>query len=625
MISEKERKAVKLLIGILSVAMCLFHAYTSATVPLQPMAQRSLHLAFAMTLIFLIAALNQKHGILRIVDYLLALAGMLFNIYIYFLWLDLIRRTVNPLPMDYVMGIVAIIVILIAAWKKCGIWLPLIAIAFIVYSFMGPMLPGILYYSGISFSRFLSKLYFGTLGIYGTCVGASATFAFMFILYAEFLLQLGGGDFLINISQAALGNVRGGPAKIAVVASSLFGTVSGSAVANVAGTGSITIPLMIKTGYQPEFAGAVEAAASTGGQLLPPVMGAAAFIMAEMLNTSYAKICRAAIIPALLYYIVMFVTVDMRAAKMGLKGIPKAELPDAKSVFAKGWYYLISLIVLVVLLIGLQWSAAKAAFWSILALMIVDGIAKYRIERRYDFKKLIEICESGCKGALMVASATACAGLIVGVFSATGLNLRICNMLVEASGGSLPVLLMLAMVGGIILGMGLPTTPVYIIMAIMVAPALVELGVPTLAAHLFVFYFGIMAPVTPPVGLAFYVAAGIANSDPMKTGFQSFKLSITGFLIPYVFVYNSALLAQGAMPAIIWSTFYCSVGSLALASGLEGYLWGDMKSVKRVIIVIAAIMTIIPETLSTVVGLSIILFVLSIQLLSKYKSSLILG
>jgi len=619
---EARHTLIKRAIGVLSVMLCVFQIYTAATMPLTVLDQRSIHYGFALAILFLYSALNHMHLIMRLVDYALAIAGVGLNLFILLNWEDMAVRPTNMLPIEFVVGVVIVLITLEAARRQTGIWLPLIALVFILYAYIGPMLPGVLRFSGINLRRFLNSVSFGSEGIFGMCLGASATFAFMFVLFGEFLLKFGAGDFIIQLAQACMGRVRGGSAKIAILASSLFGSVSGSAIANVAGTGCITIPLMKKSGYPPEFAGAVEASASTGGQIMPPVMGSAAFVMAEMLGVSYGMICIAALIPAILYFSAVFIMVDLKAAKLGMKGQQVEDLPKLSAVLKEGWHYLIAIFVLILLFIVLQWSATKAAFGSLVALVVADWTRKFLTKQKIDIKLIYETFVDGAKAALTVATATACAGIIIGVFTATSLNIRFSSVLIALAGNNLFALLILAMVGAIILGMGLPTTPVYIILSVLIAPAMIQMGVLPLAAHMFLLYFGCMAPVTPPVGLGFYVAAGIAQSKPMATGLQAFMLSIAGFLMPFVFVYDPALLLEGSIPQILWAVLTCLTGTVGLACGLVGHFLREISVVKRVILIVAAIMSIIPEPISSYIGLGIIAAFLLLEVyLVKFSSS----
>lgn len=599
-----EKSIVKWIITILSVAMCAFHLYTSATLPLNAMEQRSLHFAFALALIFLWASLDEKKAWIRYLDYVLAVVGAIVNMYMFFNWLELSMRSTALILMDYIMGITAIVMVLIAAWRKVSIWLPIIAIAFIAYAYIGPHIQGYFWFPPISFERFIAYLYTSVDGIFGSCLEVSASTCFMYCLFAEFLLRLGAGQFLIDVSYSIFGRIRGGSSKVSVVACALFGMVSGSATSNVAATGSLTIPMMKESGYSAEDAGGICSSAAVGSMLMPPVMGAAAFVLAQMVNTGYGMVCIAAAVPAFLYYLALFLMVDLRAAKYGMKGLPKESIPVMKKVLKEGWHYIISLAVLILLLVILQWSAAKAAFWSIVTMVAVDIVKKLiSKEKLTTGKEYIDIFVNGAKSALMIAAACACAGIIVGIFSATTLNLRMSTILINLAGGNLILLLIYAAVGAIILGMGLPVLSVYIILAIVIAPAIIEMGVPALAAHMFVFFYGNMAGITPPVGATFFVASGVAKSKVMETGYNAFKLSIAGYLIPFVFAFNQGLFLQGSIIDIIWAVITTLIGIVGMSFGLEGYLFGKLSIPVRACLIVMAALTIIPETYSTVLGL----------------------
>ena len=442
----------------------------------------------------------------------------------------------------------------------------------------------------------------------------------MFIMFGEFLSKYGAGDYFIHLSEAAFGKVRGSSGKIAIIASALFGMISGSPTANAAATGCLTIPLMQKSGYSSEYSGGLAAAASAGGSITPPVMGTAAFVMAEIIGMSYSKICIAAILPAVLYFLSLFIMVDLHAAKLGLSHGSDISI-SAKETFKEGWHYMAAIVVLFVLLIVLELSPAKSSFFSIVTLLVCDAV-KARIEnKKVDFSRIYDVVIAASKSAVSIAAVTACAGIIIGCFNATGLNLRLSTMLIEIAGGSKLILLLLAAVGALILGMGLPVTPVYILMAVMIAPALTASGIPKLAAHMFVFYFGAMAPITPPVGTAFYVTAGIAKSAPMKTGFTAWYMALVAFLVPFVWVYEPAFLLIGTVPEIIWTVITCTIGTVALAFGLEGYMLCRVSLPLRVVLIAAAIMMVIPERISTVIGLAVILAVLAVQFTKSRMSA----
>lgn len=407
---------------------------------------------------------------------------------------------------------------------------------------------------------------------------------------------------------------------MSIVASGLFGMVSGSPLANVSATGSIYIPIMKENGFSAEYAGAVNATACTGGQIMPPVMGTGAFIMATMIGCSYGEICSAAAITAVLFYAALFVMVDLEAAKRGIKGLSKDELPKGKEVMKEGWHYLVSVVVLVWLLVFLQWSAGKAAFWAIVSLFGVYLAKQLLIKGKIEWMKLVDIAVSTAKGNMSIAIACACAGIVVGCFTATGLNLRLSSMLIEISGGNLFVLLLGCMVIAVIMGMGLSSTPVYILLSVMVAPAISSFGVPKLAAHLFIFFFASMATITPPVGMAFYVASGIAKSNSMKTGLVASMLGATGFLIPFVFVYDPALLMQGTILEIVLAAGRCAIGILGLSVAAEGYFRRPVNVVFRVLLIAGSFGSILPEVISTIVGIAVVLIILAIHLIPERKA-----
>ncbi len=620
--SETREKIIVASITILSVCMCAFQLFTAATVPLQAMNQRAVHLTFIFPIIFLYEALKlKKRPALRFACYFAAFLSAASTIYVAIDWMNLQNRTTRLVPADYIFAVILIVAILFLTWRTIGIWMPLIAVLFLAYAFLGPYLPGIFNFAGISIRRLIACLYCGTEGVFGACLGAASTYVFMFVLFGEFLIRYGAGDFFIRLAEVALGGVRGGTGKIAVITSALFGMVSGSPTANVAATGCLTIPMMKKSGYSAEYSGGVVSAAAAGGSIMPPVMGTGAFVMSEIIGVTYGKICVAAMFPAVLYFLALFIMVDVNAAKNGFKGKNERELLSTRQVFRDGWHYLLCITTLIVFLIVLDWSPAKSAVLAILVLILCDALRKLVSGQRLNLVLLKDTLVGACRGAMTVATATACAGIIIGAFTATGLNLRLSTMLIELSGGSTFILLILAAVGALILGMGLPATPVYILMAVMIAPALTRMGIPKLAAHLFVFYFGAMAPITPPVGTAFFVAAGLAKSDPMRTGLVAWYTALVAFLLPFIWVYQPAFLMDGPFLTIVWSVFTGLVGVIALAFGLEGYMLGKLGGLKRIILIAAAIFTVVPEPISTFVGIAAIIVIALSQFVNSKKSS----
>jgi len=459
-------------------------------------------------------------------------------------------------------------------------------------------------------------MYLGTEGIFGTPLEVSSTFVFMFILFGAVLEKTGLGKFIIDLSMALAGWSTGGPAKVAVVSSGLMGTVSGSSVANVCTTGMFTIPLMKSVGYEPHFAGAVEAVASTGGQIMPPVMGAGAFIMAQFLGVPYIEVALAAVVPALLYYFAVMVQVHFEATRLGLKGIPWSQLPPLWPLLKSKGFLLIPLIAIIYFLLA-GYTPLKAAFNGILVSFVLSWLNK---ETRLTPQRIMEAFESGARGAIGVACACATVGMVVGMGTLTGLALRIANAIVTLAGGSKILTLFYTMLASIVLGTGLPTTANFIVTSTMAAPALFKLGVPAKAAYMFVFYFGIAADLTPPVALAAYAGSGIAGSDPMKTGVTAFKLALAGFLVPYIYVYNPMLLFIDVVPMVmVQAIFTALLGVFLLAMATIGFYKAYLAWYMRIIALGGALGLLIPGTLTDLAGLAVLVLIYFIQT-AKAKS-----
>ena len=605
------------IITFAAVAMSLFHLYTAGFGSLLTMKQRATHLLFVLILGFLMYPVTKKGRKDRIpaADWLLAAAGVAVTSYILLNYEALVRRGGMPTNIDLVMGVITILLVLEVTRRSIGPELPIIALIFISYAFFGNYLPGALGHRGYTVSRIVNQLYMTTEGIFGTPLGVSATFVFMFILFGSFLDITGVGKFFIDVAFAAAGHRKGGPAKAAVLASGFMGSISGSSIANTVTTGAFTIPLMKKVGYKPNFAGAVEAAASTGGQILPPVMGAAAFIMSEFTNIPYIRIIASAFIPALLYYLGVMIMVHLQASKQNLVGIPKKDLPDFKHTFIMGFHLLLPLISVVVFL--MRFSPLRAAYLSILVAL---GVCMLRKHTRITPGAVLSALEDGAKKAIGVASACACAGIIVGIVTLSGLGLTFANLVISLARGYLLPTLVLTMIASIILGMGLPTTAKYIVLATMAAPALVQLGVPLIAAHLFILYFGIIADVTPPVALAAYAGAGIAGGESFKTGIQALKLSFSGFLIPFIFAMSPELLLVDVKPlnAVIAVITAC-VGVLAFASAVQGYFFDRTKKYERLFFLAAALLLIVPDIMLDTLGLVLLVIPVLTQYVRRRK------
>lgn len=578
-------------ISLWLAAMALFHLYTAGIATMPITIQRAVHLTFAIVAVFILYPASRKSSKLKTpwYDWLLAIAAGGVTGYIIFFFNDIARRGAEPIEYEIYLGVAAILLVLEAGRRVVGNVLPCMSVIFLLYCYFGNYAPGIFQIRGYSLNRIIQHMYLTPEGIFGLALGVSATFVIVFIIFGAYLSQSGGAKFFNELALAIAGSKPGGPAKVAVVASGLLGTINGSSVANVATTGTFTIPLMKKVGYPPFYAGAVEACASTGGQLMPPIMGAGAFIMSEFLNIPYLSIAAAAIIPALIYYTGIFTNVHIRARKQKLMGIPKEDLPSVRTVMRNDGHLLIPVIVVIVTLL-MKYTPLRAGFIGVVAVIAVSSLKKNtRMSLRDNFNALVE----GARGGLGVALACALVGFIVGTSSLTSLGLTISNNIIEISGGHLMLTLVMAMVACLVLGMGLPTTANYIVCSTIIAPALIGMKVLPLSAHLFVFYFGIMADLTPPVCLAAFTGAGIAGASPAKTGMTATRIALASYLLPYCFVYNPMLLLQNVeIVELVVLVVSAVLGVIALAGSFEGWFYRDLKSYERVLFGIIALLSI---------------------------------
>lgn len=603
---------IAVLITLIAIAASVFHLYTAFYGAFFALTQRSIHWIFMSVLIFLLYPAT-KRGIwnkLKWYDLILALTSIGGGLYILIDMKNIVNRAGAPTQMDIILGLIMVLLVLEAARRAVGWVLPVVAIIALVYAYFGPYMPGLLKHRGYSFVRIFPYQFLTTEGIYGIPLGVSATFVYLFILFGAFLEKTGAGRFFIDLALGLTGSSQGGPAKASVVSSSFFGTVSGSSVANVVGTGTFTIPLMKSIGYEPHFAGAVEAAASTGGQIMPPIMGAAAFIMAETLGIRYGQVAAAAAIPAILYYVSIFAQVHFRAGRLGLKGIPKEQLPNIKETMKNGWHLLIPLLVLIGSLVK-GYSPMKGVFWTIIITVLLSLL---KPETRMTPKKFIESLEDGARTAVEVAAASACAGIVVGVITMTGLGLKLAGLILTWSGESLPLALVYTMIASIILGMGLPTTAKYVILSTLAAPALIHLGVLPIAAHIFILYYGVVADITPPVALASYAGGGLAGADPMKTGFTALGVGLAAFIIPYIFVYHPSLLLVGGVSEIVMASITAAIGAVSLAAGLQGWLISRASIFERVLFFAIALLLIKPGFVTDLIGIGALLAIVLYQL-----------
>lgn len=606
---------VALFITIVAILMSAFHLFTSWHGTLLAMKQRSLHLIFAFTLGFALYPGFKKSSKdkIDIMDWVLMILSIGVWGYIFFNVEAIALKGGQMSTTDMVLGVLAVLLTLEVTRRVVGPELPIVTIVFLLFAYFGRHLPGVFAHRGFNVTRIVSHMYMTTEGIMGTPLGVSSTFVFMFILFGSFLDKTGVGEFFIDFAYALTGSTRSGPAMTSVLSSGLMGSISGSSVANTVTTGAFTIPLMKSVGYKPHYAGAVEATASTGGQIMPPVMGAAAFIMADFTGFPYISIVKAAIIPAVLYYIAVGTMVHLEACKLGLKGMPRESLPKVSHILRKQGYLTLPLIAIIFMLIK-QYPPTMAALTGIVIGIIVAFAASLiKKDNSFTPKDILGAMEAGAKGAVGVACACACAGMIVGVVTLTGFGLKIAEVIVLIAKGKLIPTLFLTMIASIILGMGLPTTAKYIVLATMAVPAITKLGVNLMSAHLFILYFGVVADVTPPVALAAYAGAGIAGANSMKTGIQAFKLAIGAFIIPYIFVINPHLIMvdsvagttvnwlpiTAAIPTIITAL----IGTICLAGTVESYLFGNLRIWQRVILLGAAFALLDPKLLTDAIGL----------------------
>ncbi len=601
------------IIFALSMILALFHVYTAATIPLPPQFQRSIHLAMGLCLIFLLypARLQKKEATSPAVwDVLLAFLSLGLGLYHIIFYEQLLARVGVNTTLDLVTAGLAVVLVMEATRRVVGWPMVIVAGAFLAYAFWGNYVPGLFGHRGFSLERVLEHSFLGLEGIMGIPLGVSATLIIVYLLFAQVLEKTGIRQFFIDAALAITGTSPGGPAKAAVVSSALEGTISGSSIANTAGSGSFTIPMMKKLGYRPEFAAAVEASASTGGQIMPPIMGAAAFVMSEFLNIPYLEIAKAAAIPAILYFTGVFLMVHFEALRSGLVGLPRENLPVFSRVM-KSQGYLILPIVAIFILLDAGFSPARAAVWS-MGLAWIAGLVKR--EGRMGITALCKAMVAGVAQALPVIATCATAGIIVGVVTLTGVGLKLSSNMIELAGNNLAIALVFTMVASLVLGMGIPTTATYIVLATMAAPALQKLGVEPLAAHLFVFYFGVVADITPPVALAVYAGAAIAGSDPWKTGIEAVKLAIAAFMIPYFFVLSPVLILIGATPLLLLQVLGTALlGMFALSVAAVGYWKSKLHVFTRIVLAAAGMALIQPGIMTDAIGAVVVLAVYGMQ------------
>lgn len=615
------------IVPVIAVSWSVFQLLTASVLLLDATLIRAIHLAFAICLVYLTHPLfkkTKKNRFLKyfslkdkytVLDYILAFGAAALALYLAIDYIGISSRQGLPIPRDLIIGFALVIFLLEAARRALGPALPIVAIVFIFYAFFGPYMPSVLAFKGVSINRFIGQITMSTEGIYGVPLDVSATIVFLFVLFGAILDKAGAGKYFVDLAFSLLGQFKGGPAKAAVLASGLTGMVSGSSIANTVTTGTFTIPLMKNVGYPPHKAGAVEVACSTNGQLMPPIMGAAAFIIAEYCNLEYFEVIKAAFVPAVISYIALMYITHLEASKLGLQGVPKEELPRFFPTFIRGIHFLIPVVFLIVELVVFRHSASLAAFRAILSLVVIIP-AQNIIEAIYrkkpvknavlkSLKQLWSALEAGGKNMMGIGVAVASAGIIVGIVT-LGLGGIITEVIEVLSGGNFILILIITAIASLILGMGLPTTANYIVMASLTAPVIVTLGAkngiffPLIAAHLFVFFFGILADDTPPVGLAAFAASAIAKSDPIKTGIQGFSYDIRTAILPFMFLFNTDLLLIGIDNVfhVFWIFMTGLAAMFAFAALTQGFFLVKNKWFEAILLAVVTFVLLRPDLIS---------------------------
>ena len=600
------------IVAAIAIAFSIFQLYTAIFGVLDAQLQRAIHLGFGMALVFLLYPSRKSWSRHKVhpIDVLLAIVGAATPAYILIEYKELVLRAGLVTDVDFIVGLIGILLVIEATRRVVGLPMVCVVLFFLAYAFLGPYMPGALAHRGLTLEQLVSHLYYTTEGIFGIPLGVSATFIFLFILFGAYLESTGLGKFFIDLANAVAGWASGGPAKVAVLSSGLMGTISGSSVANVAGTGSFTIPMMKKLGYHKNFAGAVEAAASTGGQLMPPIMGAAAFLMAEFVGVPYLEIVKAAAIPAVLYFLGVWIGVHFEAKRNDLKGIPRSELPKFSVILKDRGHLAIPLIAIIYLLVA-GYTPMRAALFGILLSIVAACLRK---STRLTPMQIVQGLIDGAKNVLGVLVACAAAGIVIGVVTKTGVGLKLASVLIDVAGGMLLPTMFFTMITSIVLGMGVPTTANYVITSTIAAPALVQMGVPVLAAHMFVFYFGIVADVTPPVALAAFAGSAISGGDPLRTGINASKLAIAAFIVPYVFVLAPVLLMIDATAGtLIMALVTAIVGMTGISASLIGFFVTKPTKLERIMLLIGGLLMLKPGMLTDIIGFLMLAIVFFVQ------------
>lgn len=606
-----------LLIGL---AMSVFHVLAASPwVMFKPMWQSACHIAFVAAIGFLVYPFNKKAAKsprAYAVDITLTVLFTAALAYIIFFYQDIQSRPARPTALDVTVGLVFLLCVFEMARRTMGLALPIITLVFILYAFLGPYMPKALRHGGFDFDYFIQYITLTTEGIFGSPIATTSKYVFLYMLFGSLVVASGCGRFIMDIACAVAGKSRGGPAKMAVISSAAFGSISGSAVANVVTTGSFTIPMMKRLGYPDYYAGAVEAVASTGGVLMPPIMGAAAFIMAEMIGVSYFSVVKAAIIPAILFYGAVLTMVHLRACKEDIKGLETSEIPSLKETIKRDGHLILPIVILIVLIAVFKLSAMLCAFISIFVVIVIAACRKHT---RMSPKTIVKACESAARSAVTLIPGVALAGIISGCVTGTGLAGRISSLITAVAGNNMLLMLIMTMVTCLILGMGVTAAVAYLIPAVLVVPILTSYGVPTMAANMFIFYFACISYITPPVAIASFAAAGLAGSNLWKTGVRGFMLGSTGFIIPFMLVFTPELILEGSALGIIKCILTASVGIVCLSAAMEGWLLHSMRWYERCICLAAALLLIDGGGITDIAGLILAVVILTRQILMHKK------
>lgn len=611
--SIKYYASIYAVIGVVLHLYSLFYAYIT------PQLHSSLHILFTLSLVFIYykPKKEDKHDdkIDKIPLYDLALSLISFSIplYIFLDWDQFIRRSAFPNNIDIILGFTLIILLLEATRRVMGLVLPIIAIAFSSYAFFGYIIPGDLGHRGSSILRYISGQFMTLEGVFSAPLQVSSRMIFMFILFGAFLTISGAGDILLRMSNSIAGRFRGGPGKVSVVASSLMGMVSGSASANTATTGQFTIPMMIKTGFKPQLAAAIESVASTGGTLMPPIMGAGAFIMADILGVPYLEVVKAAILPSVLFYVSIYVMLHLEASKLNIGGLPDNEIPELLPILKNGFHILIPIFVLIYLVFT-YYPILKSAAYSIIVLIIISQINK---STRIKLKDIYKAFDTGMYNIIPLAMCCATAGIVVGCINLTGLGPKFSSLLTIVAGDNLIIALVVSAIITIILGMGLPATAAYIVAAVIAAPALIRLGYPPLGSHMFAFYYACLAQITPPIALAAYIGASIAGSNPLKTAITAVRLGLIALVVPFMFIRSPALILQGDTLYIIQCSITALIGVIGLSIGLTGYFNKKVPIIFRLMLLFGGLFLIDTGLFSNMLGIMLIFVPIVLMLIIK--------